>query len=170
MIRLEARRSAAADDNPTDSVTLDFDARQKSRQRMTLASGADAGLLLERGTTLRHGDLLGDAAGKHAVQVVAAEETLSVVECADRLLLNRVCYHLGNRHVPLQVAEGAVAYRHDHVLDDMVAGLGIAPVARRAMFQPEPGAYEGHGKAHQAGHSHSHAHHGSHHAHDHVHG
>ncbi len=166
MIRLNTRRAAADGETPTDTVTLDFDARQKSRQRLALASGTDAGLVLERGTTLRHGDMLTDAAGAHAVQVVAAEETLSVVECADRLLLNRVCYHLGNRHVPLQVAEGAVAYRHDHVLDDMVAGLGITPVARQAMFQPEPGAYEGQGARHAHAHGHSHSHE-PHHGHTH---
>ncbi|MDA3920575.1 MAG: urease accessory protein UreE [Salinisphaera sp.] len=157
MIRLENRRALAVGCTPTDTVALDFDARQKSRQRLTLASGVEAGLLLERGTTLRHGDILMDAAGQHAVQVVAAEEMLSVVDCADRLLLNRVCYHLGNRHVPLQVAASTVAYRHDHVLDDMVAGLGVMPIARTAMFQPEPGAYEGHG--------HSHRHEEHHHAH-----
>jgi len=168
MIRLETRRPAVDGETPTDTVTLDFDARQKSRQRLVLASGADAGLVLERGTTLRHGDVLSDAADEHRVQVVAAEEPLSVVECEDRLLLNRVCYHLGNRHVPLQVAEASVAYRHDHVLDDMVAGLGVTPVARQAMFQPEPGAYESKGGA---AHEHSHGphHHGHHHG-DHAHG
>jgi len=169
MIRLEQQRALGDSEIPTDTVTLDFDARQKSRQRLMLASGADAGLVLERGTTLRHGNVLLDAAAEHIVQVVAAQETLSVVECADRLLLNRVCYHLGNRHVPLQVAQSAVAYRHDHVLDAMVMGLGVTPVARRAMFQPEPGAYDGHDAGHeraQSAQDHEHGHGHEHHSHD----
>lgn len=153
MIRLEHKQPAAA--QPVDgTVTLDYDARQKSRQRLGLDDGREAALLLPPGTTLADGDLLRDAAGGVVVRVVAAAESLSVVRCADRRLLNRICYHLGNRHVALEIGADAVAYRHDHVLDAMVAGLGVAVVRSAAAFRPEPGAYDGHPG--RAGHDHGH--------------
>ena len=157
MIRLTRKLDALV--APIDTtVTLDFDARQKSRQRVTLDDGRDAGVWLTRGTVLADGDILVDAEARLHVRVAAAPEALSYVHCQDRLLLNRICYHLGNRHVPLQLTCEAVAYRRDHVLDDMVAGLGVVPRACCCAFHPEAGAYEGHGHAHGAGHDHGHHH------------
>ena len=64
------------------------------------------------------------------VQVRAAAEPVSEVRCDDPLLLARACYHLGNRHVPLQIGDGLLRYQHDHVLDDMLRGLGLQPSLR----------------------------------------
>ncbi|RJS94258.1 urease accessory protein UreE [Salinisphaera sp. Q1T1-3] len=158
MIRLEDKISAMQIDGVDTTLTLDFDARQKSRQRVQLDDGSDAGVMLARGTILADGDVLRDAEGTFFVRVVAAPEALSYVHCHDRLLLNRICYHLGNRHVPLQVTCEAVAYRHDHVLDAMVAGLGVVPKQCCCAFHPEPGAYDGHGHGHGHGHEHGHEH------------
>ena len=63
-------------------------------------------------------------------------------------------YHLGNRHVPLQIAPGRLRYQHDHVLDDMVRGMGLEVTVEEAPFEPEPGAYGGHHTSHGHGHRH----------------
>jgi urease accessory protein len=134
------------------TLTLPLEMRIRSRLRVTLDVGTDAGLILERGQMLRDGDLIGSLDGV-IVEIKAADEPVSSVYCKDPLLLARTCYHLGNRHVPLQIAPGMVRYRHDHVLDDMVRGLGGEPQLEQAPFEPEPGAYGGKGH----GHTHSHA-------------
>lgn len=134
----------------TASVTLDVDSRIKSRLRVTLDDGREAGLMLERGHLLRGGELLADADGSQVVRVVAAPEAVSTVRCSDPLLLARAAYHLGNRHVPLQIEAGLLRYQHDYVLDDMVRGLGLSVDAEQVPFEPEAGAYQ------SAPHSHSH--------------
>lgn len=146
---LTLNRIVANTDEVTDSVTLPFDMRQKSRQRVTLASGRAAALMLERGMVLRGNDRLGSDADD-VILVVAARERVSTLISADVLLLARAAYHLGNRHVPLQVGDGFLRYQHDHVLDDMVRAFGLEARVEDAAFEPEAGAY-GH-------HSHSHAH------------
>jgi urease accessory protein len=144
-----------------DTVTLPFAARQRSRQRVVLDSGRDAGILLEPGTVLEHGDLLRAADGT-AVRVQAAAEAVTTARTADPLRLARACYHLGNRHVALQVGPGWVRFLPDHVLDEMVAGLGLIVIRESVVFEPERGAYGGHARSH--GHSHTHD---QHRAHDH---
>jgi urease accessory protein len=153
MIRLTRRLDAGA---PTATVTLDLDTRIKSRVRVTLDDGRDAGLFLERGQLLRGGQLLGDDEGREVVQVIAADETVSTMHCSDPLQLARACYHLGNRHVPLQIEAGFVRYQHDHVLDDMLRGFGLEVQREQAPFEPEAGAYQsgGHGHSHSHGHEH----------------
>jgi len=138
-----------------DTLTLPFERRQKSRQRVTLDSGAEAALFLVPGTRLADGDLLADAAGE-CVRVLAAAERVSTASSGNPHELMRAAYHLGNRHVPVQIGKGWIRYAHDHVLDDMLRFLGIAVVVELVPFEPEGGAYGG-----------SHAH--GHHAHDHAH-
>jgi urease accessory protein len=132
-----------------DLLTLPFDLRQKARQRVRLHSGREAGLSLPRGTVLHNGDLLESDQGMR-VRVVAAPERVSIASIADALLLARIAYHLGNRHVAVQVMQDRLIYLHDHVLDDMVRGLGAAVAVSTQPFQPEEGAYHG------TGHHHSH--------------
>ncbi|WP_330961156.1 urease accessory protein UreE [Photobacterium sp. 53610] len=133
------------------TLSLPIDARIKSRLKVTLDDGRNAGLFLPRGYILRDGDLLTNDNGI-AVTVLAAPELVSTVYCADPHLLARLSYHLGNRHVPLQIQPGWLRYQHDHVLDDMVHGLGGIVTVEQAPFEPESGAYGGqHG-----GHSHHH--------------
>ncbi|PSW21777.1 urease accessory protein UreE [Photobacterium sanctipauli] len=139
------------------TLSLPIHARIKSRLKVTLDDGSDAGLFLPRGKTLRHGDILVSEHGIE-VQVRAADEQVSTIYCEDKHLLARVCYHLGNRHVPLQITPEWVRYQHDHVLDDMVEGLGAKVTTEMAPFEPEDGAYGGT----QGGHSHSHDHQHSH--------
>jgi urease accessory protein len=132
---------------PATTLTLPLEKRLRSRLRVTLDDGVDAGVFLSRGETLRDGDLLAADDGT-VVQVRAAPETVSEVRCDDPFLLARACYHLGNRHVPLQIRTDRLRYLHDHVLDEMLRGLGLRPTCLEAPFEPEPGAYGGHAHSH----------------------
>ncbi|WP_421621938.1 urease accessory protein UreE [Alkalilimnicola ehrlichii] len=161
MLTLTERLPQAA---PADAtLTLPFEVRQKSRFRATLDDGREVGVMLSRGEILRDGQCL-QAGDGTVVRVHAAAEAVSTVRSDDALALARACYHLGNRHVPLQIGAGFARYLHDHVLDDMLRGLGLEVVSEQAPFEPEPGAYGGgHGHGHSHGHSHqndpvSHAH------------
>jgi urease accessory protein len=149
MIELTERTAVPPDLSPTLNLTRDQ--RGRSRLRATLSDGREVAILLPRGGALRDGDGLASADGLR-VRVRAAAETLSRVECSDPLALARACYHLGNRHVALQIEPGRVSYLHDHVLDAMLAGLGLEVRVVEAPFEPEPGAYGGQGHAHNHGH------------------
>jgi len=144
-------RRIEASETVTGTVTLDVDSRIKSRLRVVLDDGREAGLMLERGHLLRGGELLADAAGSQVIRILAAPEAVSTVRCDDPHLLARAAYHLGNRHVPLQIEPGLLRYQHDHVLDEMLRGLGLTVLAEHAPFEPEAGAYQ------SAPHSHSHS-------------
>ncbi len=130
------------------TLTLPFELRQKSRLRTRLDSGEDVGVFLARGTVLRDGDRLRAFNGL-IVEVRAAPEPVSTARTDDPLLLARAAYHLGNRHVALQLGSGWLRYLHDHVLDGMVQKLGLSVVGEQASFEPEAGAYGG-------GHDHDH--------------
>lgn len=135
---------SASDSN----LILTFDQRQKSRLRTRLESGEEVGLMLARGHILRDGDLLGSKEGR-VVLVKAAKEEVSTAHAKEVALFARACYHLGNRHTPLQIGANWVRYQLDHVLDELVRSLGLNVVHEKAPFEPEAGAYHG-------GHSHSH--------------
>ncbi|HEX2656650.1 MAG TPA: urease accessory protein UreE [Polyangia bacterium] len=143
----------------TASLTLPYEDRRRSRLRAALDDGNEVALLLPRGTVLRDGDCLGADDGGPAVRVRAADETLSVARTADPLLLCRAAYHLGNRHIALQIAPGRLAYQHDHVLDGMVRELGLTVTTEDGPFEPEAGGYRHEGTS---GHSHGHDHHHDH--------
>lgn len=143
-------------------VILPIDVRVRSRAKVTLEDGRDAGLILPRGLLLRGGDVLTDADNQVFVQVVAAPESVSVVRCADPFLLAKACYHLGNRHVPLEITPAELRYHHDHVLDDMLRQLGLVVSYAQLPFEPEAGAYSGESHRHSHSHSHSHSHDHSH--------
>jgi urease accessory protein len=149
MIHLVER---VATDAPADlSLTMPFEGRRKTRQRVTLDCGTEAAILLPPGTVLVDGDFLRSEDGL-LVRIRAAAEEVSSARAGDALLLARACYHLGNRHVPVQVGDGLVRYLHDHVLDDMLRALGLEVTEEHVCFQPEAGAYHGHSALH--GHSH----------------
>jgi urease accessory protein len=124
-------------------IVLPFDLRQKSRLRIRLENGEEACVLLDRGRPLRDGDCLIAEDGR-VVRVAAQPEKLLEITCASRQALTRVAYHLGNRHVPLQVGDGWVRIVEDDVLRHMVEGLGARVRSIQAPFEPEPGAYGGH--------------------------
>ncbi|EPF8029109.1 urease accessory protein UreE [Escherichia coli] len=140
----------------TASVTLPVDMRVKSRIKVTLNDGRQAGLLLPRGLLLRDGDILSNENGDEFIKVIAADEAVSVVCCADPFMLAKACWHLGNRHVPLQIMPGELRYHHDHVLDDMLRQFGLDVDFAHLPFEPEAGAYASKSHAHNHDQEHSH--------------
>lgn len=152
MLRIETKLVKA--EKAQASLTLPYELRQKTRLRAKLDDGREAALILPRGHVLRSGECLRADDGT-VIAVQAATETVSTATTNDPLLLARACYHLGNRHVALQVGEGWCRYLHDHVLDEMVRGLGLLVRCEEAPFEPESGAYA----VGQHTHSHHHGHH-----------
>jgi urease accessory protein len=145
MLILNQRTQAPA----TDSVALAYDERKRSRLRVTLASGTEAGIFLARGDHLHGGDKLAAEDGSAVVEILAAPEKLIEALADNPLRFARAAYHLGNRHVPVQILPndhgGKLLFQADHVLADMVRGLGCVVGETEAPFQPESGAYAAHG-------------------------
>jgi urease accessory protein len=135
-----------SEDGTVERAVLTFDERCKSRLLVKLDSGEQAALIVERGRVLRSGERLRLQDGR-MIDVIAAEESLFEAVSEDPLLIVKAAYHLGNRHVAVQLMSGALRFMSDHVLAEMVAGLGLRVNALVAPFEPEGGAY-GHHHAH----------------------
>lgn len=122
-----------------EAVRLPAALRERSRQRLKLPSKLEAGLFLPHGTVLHHGDVIVAEDG-YAVRVEAMDEPLTRVALPGPGDMARACYHLGNRHVPLEIGPGYVQYQQDHVLDKLMVRLGYALEHHTGPFQPEAGA------------------------------
>ena len=152
MLILNRRTDQAAG----DSVALAYDERKRSRLRVTLASGVEAGIFLERGDHLHGGDRLAAEDGSAVVEILAAPEQLIEAVADTPLLFARAAYHLGNRHVPVQIipagsggnSGGRLRFQTDHVLAEMLRGLGCRVAETESPFEPEAGAYGAHGGHH----------------------
>lgn len=140
MLEIAERLSGGGDHD--DRLILPFERRRKSRMRVQLESGVESALFMERGTILRDGDRLRASDGR-VVLVVAAEEPVMVVTADSPHQLMRAVYHLGNRHVSLQIEEHCLKLEQDHVLQEMLQGLGVTVTCLNAPFEPEAGAYGG---------------------------
>jgi len=151
-----------------DSVRLDHDQRNRRRMVFTTRAGREILLDMPRPVHLRDGDRLQLDDGS-SVGVEALGEPLIEIAADSDALLVRIAWHLGNRHLPTQLLPGAnggtLRIRHDHVIAEMVEGLGGTCTHILAPFDPEGGAYAG-----KAGHAHGHHDHGHHHADGHDHG
>ena len=152
------------------TVTLDWDTRQKSRFDFTDTAGRHVGVFLPRGTVVRGGDVLVAEDGSF-VHVVAADQPVLVItackEHGSAFDLTRAAYHLGNRHVPIELKPDHLKIEPDHVLADMLRSMHLIVVAVEEAFEPEGGAYG----SHEHSHGHGHDHHGhDHHDHSHSHG
>ena len=163
------------------SVALDWDVRQKSRFDAIDSQGRTLGVFLPRGTVVRGGDVLVAEDGS-LVRVEAAPQAVLVVRhCSEHgtpFDLLRAAYHLGNRHVQLQLTPDHLKLEPDHVLADMLRSMHLIVTEANEGFEPEGGAYaaggHGHGHGHAHGHDHGHSHghdhdHGHAHDHDHAH-
>jgi urease accessory protein len=156
------------------TLELDWDVRQKSRFEATDSSGRVVGVFLQRGTVLRGGDVLLAADGSLIRVLAAPQQVLRITHCTAHgspFDLIRAAYHLGNRHVPIELKPDFLQIEPDHVLADMLRAMHLIVNATDAPFEPENGAYASGGHSH--GHSgHSHHAHGHDHAHvaDHDHG
>jgi urease accessory protein len=144
-------------EEPVDVVVLDFDARHRRRVSMHGVRGTTFLLDLAEATAMRGGDALRLEDGR-LIEIVAAPEPLAEIVAADAAAMVRIAWHLGNRHLPVQLVGKKIRIRRDHVIEAMVEGLGARVVMIEAPFDPEGGAYaEGTGHAH--GHPAHHHHH-----------
>jgi len=148
---------------PINTTDLPFELRQRSRLHVTVLDGplnAQAvGIDLPRGTVLRHGQWLTNSDGD-VLRVDAADESLLVVHAQTPVALTTLAYHLGNRHVPIQIGENCLYLAKDNVLADMIVGLGGTVKEFVGPFEPESGAYRsGESSTRQSNGHHPHAHH-----------
>lgn len=153
------------------SVELDWDVRQKSRFSATDSLGRAIAVFLPRGQAVRGGDVLVAEDGSLIRVVAAPQRVLRITACATHgtpFDLTRAAYHLGNRHVPIELQPDHLKIEPDHVLADMLRAMHLTVTEVDEPFEPEGGAYGGHvtndGHSHH-GHGHAHAH-----DHDHPHG
>ena len=149
------------------TVELDWDVRQKSRFAATDSAGRELGIFLPRGTLVRGGDVLVAEDGSMVRVIAAPQPVLVITHCTQHgtpFDLTRAAYHLGNRHVPIELQPDHLKIEPDPVLADMLRAMHLIVTEQNLAFEPEGGAYA-------AGHGGGHHHHGGHdHGHDHGHG
>ena len=143
------------------TLELDWDTRQKSRFEATDSAGRTLGVFLPRGTVVRGGDVLVADDGSLVRVVAAPQAVLKITHCAQHGTpydLIRAAYHLGNRHVPIELKPDHLKIEPDHVLADMLRAMHLIVDAVEEAFEPENGAYAsgGHGPSH--GHEHGKGH------------
>lgn len=179
MLELTQRVGLADASEIHDHLTLPYELRMRGRLRATTDTGYEVGLFLDRGPVLRDGACLQAESGE-IIRIRAADEPVVTAYVEPGLPMARLCYHLGNRHVALQIGAigsedtatdgpvdgqtGWVRFSPDHVLEELAERLGATLEHHHAPFDPEPGAYAQAGHAHSHGHSHDHSH-----DHDHPH-
>ncbi len=147
------------------TLELDWDVRQKSRFAATDSTGRALGVFLPRGTLVRGGDVLVTEDGALVRVLAAPQPVLVITACAQHgtpFDLTRAAYHLGNRHVPIELQPGHLKIEPDHVLAGMLRAMHLTVTEQNLPFEPEGGAYAA---GHHHGHGHDHDHHGHHHAH-----
>ena len=155
------------------TVELDWDVRQKSRFDATDSQGRSLGIFLPRGTVVRGGDVLVADDGSFIRAIAAPQAVLKITHCTQHGTpydLIRAAYHLGNRHVPIELKPDHLKIKPDHVLADMLRAMHLIVHAVDERFEPENGAYAtgGHGHSH-GDHSHGHDHDHAQDDHDHKH-
>ncbi|MDB5869382.1 MAG: UreE urease accessory domain protein [Polaromonas sp.] len=142
------------------TIELDWDVRQKSRFDALDSLGRQLGIFLPRGTLVRGGDVLVAEDGSMVRVIAAPQPVLRITACASHgtaFDLTRAAYHLGNRHVPIELKPDHLKIEPDHVLADMLRAMHLTVDEVQEAFEPEGGAYStgGHGHSHADGHSHA---------------
>ena len=140
MLEIYERLGIHCHEPVNETVTLNHDQRDKGRLRSISLSGTEVRIFLERGKPLLVGEYLKSECGK-IVRVDGAVETVAHASCGDWHTFARACYHLGNRHVKIQVGERCLRIKPDHVLEEMVHLLGLVVTHEEVVFSPESGAY-----------------------------
>jgi len=144
------------------TVELAWDVRQKSRFDATDSQGRQIGVFLPRGTAVRGGDVLVAEDGSLVRVIAAPQPVLRITHCTAHgtpFDLTRAAYHLGNRHVPIELKPDHLKIEPDHVLADMLRSMHLIVVAAEEAFEPEGGAYGSHEQhSHGSGHDHAHDH------------
>jgi len=173
MIEIRKKLKVKAGAYPIETkgrLELPFEQRVKSRSKAALVGGEEVALHLPRGEVLRGGDLVVASDGR-VIEVHATPESVLHITCASPGALLRVAYQLGDRHVAVEVGDGWLSIAADHVIEDLLRGLGAKLESRQAAFEPDPGTYDGEGHSHHehadehghvhgpdSGHDHGHAH------------
>jgi len=143
------------------TIELDWDVRQKSRFDATDSQGRSIGVFLPRGSAVRGGDVLVAEDGSLVRVIAAPQPVLRITHCSAHgtpFDLTRAAYHLGNRHVPIELKPDHLKIEPDHVLADMLRSMHLIVVATEEAFEPEGGAYGSHGSGHGHAHDHGHSH------------
>jgi len=138
------------EENAVGTLTLDFDARHRRRIRFTTDDGEDVLLNLPKTVAMANGDGLQLDDGRW-LRIQAAAEAIVEVRHKDHQQLMRLAWHLGNRHLPTEIRDGALRIRPDHVIEDMLHRFGAELRKVEVPFQPEGGAYGGNGHGQQHG-------------------
>jgi urease accessory protein len=171
---IRATKAGHVHGRAADAVVLDHEERRRRRGVATTVSGVAFLVDLAEAPALGAGDVYVLEDGR-LIEIVAAPEELLEVRGNDPLHTTRLAYHLGNRHLECEISARRIRIRRDHVIADMLRGLGAKVVEIEAPFHPEGGAYHhgGHGHGIDHGHTHNHGHshgdHGHHHGHKHGH-
>jgi len=143
---------------PDASIFLTHEQRTKARLKTVAKDGIEVRIFLEHGKALQVGEYLRSVCGR-VIRVDAAKEPVAKASCEDWHSFSRACYHLGNRHVKVQLSDRILLMTPDHVLEAMLKGLGLTVVHENAVFIPEHGAYHaGADHSHGLKQSHSHQH------------
>lgn len=143
------------------SITLDWDVRQKSRFESTDSAGRQVGVFLQRGHVVRGGDVLVGEDGSLLKVQAAPQAVLRITHCTTHgspFDLTRAAYHLGNRHVPIELQADHLKIEPDHVLADMLHSMHLIVNEVLESFEPENGAYGEHGGGHHHDHDSDHGH------------
>jgi len=163
------RKAAVKVEKIIDSVSLDHEGRHRRRIVLKGEKGLEFLLDLDKATVLNDGDAVKLEDGS-LVLIKAAPQTLLEVRAENPLRLLKTAWHIGNRHTPCEITADALYLEDDHVLAEMIRGLGCSTSIVSRPFQPERGAYDDHGPAHgHHGHAHGHSHDHHDHKHDHSH-
>lgn len=152
MLTLTERLPSDPNTKPHLTLPLTAEERKRSHHRFYTAEGEEVRLRLPRGTMLQDGDLLQEVDQATVVKIIAKPEPVLTITTHDPLSLVRAAYHLGNRHVPLEVNANYLRLPPDPVLADMLRQMGLTVTEATLPFQPEAGAYA------STGHDHSHNH------------
>lgn len=148
MLTLTQRQPPNPDAIVTFTLALTAEERTRSRHRWQTEDGKEVFLRLPRGTVLHDGDILQDETHSSLIRIVAKPEPVLTVFAQTPLLLLRAAYHLGNRHVPVEITPNYLRLSPDSVLQAMLAQLGLEIKAEILPFQPELGAYGHHHHPH----------------------
>lgn len=150
-----AQKFAHHHEPATDILSLTHEERARSRSQVVLPGDACVLIDVPKGTVLKQGDKLSaeNETSRRVIEIMDAHEHLTEIRECDGLLIARAAYHLGNRHVALDIQHEGETFilrlKHDHVLEAMLEGLGLRVTTVNAPFRPEGGAYSGHGHSHE---------------------
>ncbi|MBL4826362.1 MAG: urease accessory protein UreE [Spongiibacteraceae bacterium] len=126
--------------NIDEVLILDHLQRKKGRQKVTAQSGHVIALFLERGKTLLIGEVLRSVCGR-CIRIDGAKESVVTASSLENRLLTRSAYHLGNRHAIVQLGDGWLRFKYDHVLEALMQRFGLSTCRESVVFEPEEGAY-----------------------------